>query len=348
MFNRRGVLAEPWPWVRRHTLFLGNRGEPSGPGPRGPDPGSPPVPEAVGGSLRSSPRILLFYPLLLLIVGCKPAVDYLAQIKQGGDPDQGITYYLGGAGPVGNVGSWDVPDGLAKGGYEGAVEVFPWQSMIHAADQINLERNREKGIELTRRIQEYRRRHPRNDVNIIALSAGTGVATFALEYLPEGANINKVVYLGCSMSSRYDLTRALKRVSGGMYVICSPYDRILRNVVWYTGTVDRRSASEGVAGLEGFLSPPKPGPDTEVQYVKLYNVEYREEFSLTGYEGGHTDSTSKEFVSHYLAGVLKGDDRRLLGPKYAFVRRYRPSPWTAGPTSRPASAPPRPIIREED
>ena len=296
--------------------------------------------------MRRSLFISSFSPLLLLVVGCNPAVRYFAQIKQGGNPAKGITYYLGGAGPVGHVGSWDVPDGLAAGGYEGAVEVFPWQSMIHAADQINLERNREKGIELTRRIQEYRRRYPKKQVNIIALSAGTGVATFALEYLPEGANINQVVYLGCSLSAHYDLTRALKRVNGGFYVIHSPYDRILRNVVWYTGTVDRRSASEGVAGLDGFLQPEPPGPDTEVQYSKLYNVEYREEFSLTGYEGGHTDSTSKEFISQYLAGVLKGDDRRLLGPKYAFVRRYRSAPSSA--TSRPTSAPARRLIREED
>ena len=296
--------------------------------------------------MRRSLFISSFSPLLLLVVGCNPAVRYFAQIKQGGNPAKGITYYLGGAGPVGHVGSWDVPDGLAAGGYEGAVEVFPWQSMIHAADQINLEGNREKGIELTRRIQEYRRRYPKKQVNIIALSAGTGVATFALEYLPEGANINQVVYLGCSLSAHYDLTRALKRVNGGFYVIHSPYDRILRNVVWYTGTVDRRSASEGVAGLDGFLQPEPPGPDTEVQYSKLLNVEYREEFSLTGYEGGHTDSTSKEFVSQYLAGVLKGDDRRLLGPKYAFVRRYRPAPSSA--TSRPTSAPARRLMREED
>ena len=282
--------------------------------------------------------MLLSTPLLLLAVGCNTPVEILAKMNQGGDPEKGITYYVGGAGPIGHVGSWDIPAGLADGGYEGRVEIYAWQTMIHAADQINLERNREKGIELGHLIQDYRRHHPKGEVNLIALSAGTGVTTFAIESLPEGANINRVIFLGCSMSANYDLTRALKRISGGLYVLYSSDDRILRDVVWYTGTVDRRSASEGVAGLEGFQKPARPGPDTDVQYTKLFNVEYREEFSVAGYEGGHTQATNREFVNRYLAGVLKNDDRRLLGPKYAFYRRYRPDKGE-GATTRPAAGP---------
>lgn len=251
-----------------------------------------------------------FVLLLLTLQGAGCA--YLAAAKESGDPLRGVTYYVGGAGPIGHVGSWDVPRGLVDAGYPGLIEVHTWQGVTHAGDQINLDRNREKAIELAVRIKQYRSRYPDEPISVIALSAGTGIATFALEYLPEGVQIDRVIFLACSLSSKYDMTRLLRRVSGGLYVIHSPYDRILRNVVWYTGTVDRSPAAEGVAGLEGFRLPPRIASDTEVQYHKLHNVPYRAAFTEAGYGGGHTDCTGRAFVRDYLAPVLAGDDRRLL------------------------------------
>ena len=265
--------------------------------------------------MRHSICIIAFQFLLLQSVGCAPVVEYIAEARQGGEPHKGITYYVGGAGPIGHVGSWDVPRGLADAGYQGSVEIFTWQSLTHAGDQINLKRNREKAVELTARIKRYRQQYRDQPINIIALSAGTGITTFALEFLPEGAEINNVIFLGCSLSSKYDMTRALKRINGGLYVLHSPYDRILRNLVWYTGTVDRSSAAGGVAGLAGFCLPPRIGPDTEMQYKKLHNVVYRRAFSEAGYGGGHTDATRQAFVREYLADVLVGSGRRLLGTR---------------------------------
>lgn len=262
---------------------------------------------------RHASLIIGLYLLILGGTGCAPVVRYIAEARQAGEPGEGITYYVGGAGPIGNIGSWDVPQGLADAGHTGLVEVYTWQGMTHAGDQINLGRNREKAAELAARIKQYRREYPDEPVNVIALSAGTGIAAFALEFLPEGVGINRVIFLGCSLSSRYDMTRALRRITGGLYVLHSPRDRILRNVVWYTGTVDRSSAVDGVAGLEGFHLPSRIGSDTHAQYRKLHNVPYRAEFASAGYDGGHTDSTGRAFVRSFLAGVLADDDRRLLG-----------------------------------
>lgn len=290
--------------------------------------------------MRSLPLLIAILLLLPTNFGCARVIKPIAKAREVGDPAKGATFYLGGAGPIGHVGSWDVPQGLSDGGYPGLVEVFPWQGMITVGDQINLSRNREKAIELANRIMQYRRGHPEQQINIVALSAGTGVATFAIEYLPEGVNINQVIYLGCSMSSRYDLTRALKRISGRLYVLHSPYDRILRDMVWYTGTVDRRDAADGVAGLEGFRPPPQPGPDTEVQYTKLDNIAYREEFSLSGYDGGHIDCTKRDFIREYLAPVLLGNDRRLRGRQYREEDAGGPARGAADP--RPPPSPPTP------
>lgn len=252
-----------------------------------------------------------------------------AKAEEQGEKRKGITYYLGGAGPVGNVGSWDVPRALSEAGYEGFLAVHTWQGMTHAGDQINLARNRSKAAELAAEIKSYRRRYHNQKINIIALSAGTGIATFALEYLPEGVEVDHVIFLGCSLSSTYDLTRALRRVRTGLYCLYSFRDPILKNVVWYTGTVDRSSADEGIAGMEGFRLPHHKGPDTERQYRKVINVSHRPEFSESGYTGLHTDSTTLEFVREFLAPVILGDERVLIGESKSERR--------AVPTSKPTT-----------
>jgi hypothetical protein len=255
-------------------------------------------------------------------------IRLMAEAEEQGDKREGITYYVGGAGPVGNVGSWDVPQGLAEGGYQGYVKVFAWQGMTHAGDQMNLSRNRSKAAELAAEIRAYHRKYPSRNINLIALSAGTGIATFALEYLSEEFEINRVIFLSCSLSSRYDLSRALRRIRGGLYVVYSPDDPILKDVVWYTGTVDRSSAEEGIAGLEGFHPPARGGVDTLRQYQKLHNVEYRPEFAEVGYTGLHTDPVKRDFIRAYIAPVLLGDDSTLL-----------PRPRTADRTPRASSRP---------
>lgn len=298
-------------------------------------------------SLRNLPCLfLLFAPLALLSSGCGTAVRFLAETQQDGDRSSGVTYYLGGAGPIGYVGSIDVPGGFQDAGYQGAVEVFTWQSWTHAGDQLNLSRNRSKAAEFAAEIKRYRRQYPSQKINIIALSAGTGIATFALEYLPEGIQIDRAVFLGCSLSSKYDLTRALRRIRGGLYVVHSEFDPILRNVVWYTGTVDRSSAEDGIAGLVGFRQPDQKGPDTERQYAKLHNVPYRYDFSDYGYEGRHTDCTNREFIAEFIAPAAMGDDRKLIGEPVAEwtahqakLRGRRPTPATPkGRADQPAPA----------
>ncbi|MFQ5501039.1 MAG: hypothetical protein ACE5EQ_01935 [Phycisphaerae bacterium] len=278
--------------------------------------------------MKRIPKQIVVPWILALLVsmsgGCADVTHLIIDRQPKGDDEIGITYYIGGAGPIGNVGSFDVPQGLRDAGYEGSVEVFTWQSWTHAGDQINLTRNREKAAELADRIHRYRRDHPIQPINLVALSAGTGIAVFALEYLPEDIGINQVCFLSCSLSSRYDLTRALKRINGNLYVLYSPHDRVLNTLVWYTGTIDRSTASDGIAGLEGFYIPSPTRMDTLAQYQKVRNIPHRLEFTLVAYDGGHTDATSRSFVRRYLAPALLGNDKSLLGPHPE--QRYEPFP----------------------
>ncbi len=268
--------------------------------------------------------------------GCSNIVKFAVDKTQpSGFGGLGICYYLGGAGPVGNIGSFDVPRGLRDAGFLGKVEVVPWQGWTHAGDQLNLSRNRDKAAELANDIRSYRRRQPDAPIHIIALSAGTGIATFALEYLPESVRVDNLVYLGCSMSSRYDMTRALRRVQGKLYVLHSPNDVILKNLVFYTGTVDRHAGSDGIAGLEGFIRPGSRYPDTAAQYQKIVNVPYRSEFRDAGYDGGHTAATNKAFVQFYLAPALMDSGRRLVGDRRTTPPTARDTVVTKTPVTSP-------------
>ncbi len=264
--------------------------------------------------MRRTHLIALLLVLAAGNVGCAGRIfGEITSWQPSGDPWRGITYYVGGAGPIGNIGSFDVPGGLRDAGYSGDVRVFAWQSWLHAGDQLNIRRNREKGHELAEKIRQNRRQYPRAPINIIALSAGTGIATFALENLSLSASVNNVAFLGCSMSSRYDLTQALRRVQGRLYVLHSTSDGILKNLVWYTGTVDRASGEEGIAGLVGFELPYSASDETRRQYAKVVNVRYRSEFVLSDNKGGHTDATARLFVRRYIAPAIMGNADRLVG-----------------------------------
>lgn len=280
-----------------------------------------------------------------LTSGCGWLIRTAAEAEERGDKAIGITFYVGGAGPIGNIGSWDVPAGLSEGGYEGYIRVFQWQGLTHAGDQLNLSRNLSKASELAAEIRAYRRRFPGRPINMIALSAGTGIAVFALGYLPEDVQLDRVVLLSSSLSARYDLTRALRRVKRAMYSLYSVDDLVLRELVSVTGTVDRSSASDGIAGLEGFHPPIPGGPDTLRQYRKLHNIAYRAEFADVGYKGQHADAVSRDFIRAYIAPVILGKDQVLL-PQGKAGRKPAPSTAPSGKASSGAggkgSARPKP------
>lgn len=243
---------------------------------------------------------------LVFLTGCGGAAKMVTSAVQDGSRSRGILYYVGGAGQLGNVGFISIPLGMQDGGYEGYVELVPWQGFVTAVDQINYDRNRGKAIELGDKIRRAEIRYPDSPIDIIALSAGTGIATFALESLPENVRVRNVVFLGCSMSSRYDLTRALKRVDGKLYVFYSEDDAILSRIVPYTGTVDRKDTSDGIAGLDGFMLPSRPDSGTLRQYRKVRDIRYMPQFAETGYDGGHMSSTERKFIARYVAPLILG------------------------------------------
>jgi hypothetical protein len=205
----------------------------------------------------------------------------------------GRTYYIDGAGNWG-FGVREMKDGLAAAGYRGRVETWPWSSTLNPALDQTIGRGfaRTRGADLGREITQYRKEYPQNRVNIIALSAGTGVAVWACENVSPPATVHNVVLLGSSISSNYDMTKAMRAVDGKVFVYYSPYDSILNGPVRTLGTID--GTFDIPAGTRG-LRPREPYKD------KIANIGWSRRYERYGWTGAHTDCTSEPFVRHVLA-----------------------------------------------
>ncbi|MFH1747095.1 MAG: hypothetical protein ABIG44_08635 [Planctomycetota bacterium] len=246
-----------------------------------------------------------------VVPGCT-WVTYLGTDPRGSEG--GRTYYVGGAGPFGHVGTIDVPTGLRRSGYRGSIEVFGWQGTLPSTvrDQVDSNRNRQQARRLAGRIADYLRQYPGCPVNIIALSAGTGVATWALEALPEECRVGTVIFLGSSLSREYDLSRALQRIDERLYNYYSPDDPVLRYALPLAGSVDRETRGRNIAGLFGFELPAEADAATHALYAeRLVNRPYHKRYRQYGYRGMHTDATSPEFVHIVLSPLL------MRGPRDA-------------------------------
>jgi hypothetical protein len=99
------------------------------------------------------------------------------------DPKEkfGRTWYIDGAGNWG-FGVLDVPLGMEDAGYKGIVTNHHWSlTMNPALDQTLRFIARSSGEILGADISDYLKRNPGAEANVIALSAGTGVAVWAAE-----------------------------------------------------------------------------------------------------------------------------------------------------------------------
>jgi hypothetical protein len=240
-------------------------------------------------------RFIVICAALALLSGCT-------------DPREefGKTYYLDGAGNWG-FGVSTVPAGLASAGYAGHVELFIWTtSFLPAIDQVNILGNKLRSGGLSRKIRDYARRHPEQEVNLIALSAGTGIAVWAIENLPQGQQVDNLVLLGSSLSHNYDMSKALKHIKGKVYVYHSGHDEILTSAVRVLGTVDGKH--EDSAGLVG-LHPPKGDEG------KIVNIAWSQKFEKYGWTGSHTDSTNRRFIQHVVAPRILAPKTTAAGPR---------------------------------
>lgn len=228
----------------------------------------------------------------------------------------GRTWYIDGAGNWG-FGVLDVPMGLEDAGYKGLVSNFHWSlTMNPALDQTLRFIAKGAGQSLGNDITQYLKRNPDADVNIIALSAGTGVGMWALENIKPPHKANNYIMLGSSLSSTYDCRKALANMRGKIYVYCTGSDPVLQGPVRALGTIDGTfEDSAGLVGLQG------PGKATG----RIVNIGRTSRHADLGWTGGHADCTNRRFVKAELSKYI--------------VQPRRPADRTGGArvASRPAT-----------
>ena len=234
-----------------------------------------------------------------------------AQVPPAGDDRHGRVFYVDGAGGGGALVNWSpgVFSGLRQAGFDGTFSEFVWQTGLGIGfDHVSsVAYKRSKARELAEQVTAYRQTEPDSPIDIIALSAGTAVATYALEALPPECAVDDVVFLSPSLSAQYDLTAALRRLRGHLHVFASSNDAMLGLMVPLAGTADRRFCGHAVAGLTGFELRTGDDAESVLLYEKVQTVFWNPGFASSGYYGGHTDVASARFVCKYVAPVLRTD-----------------------------------------
>lgn len=263
-----------WTWANRPPTFRG-RTQCSWPG------------QIRGRRRRSAVAAAGLALTLACLCGCEAT-------SSGARDRFGRTYYIDGAGNWG-YGIMDVGNGLRKAGYKGNVINFGWSPTFNPALDQTVGRPfaHSRGQDLGREINAYCAKYPNNQVNIIALSAGTGVAVWACETVRPPAKVHSLILLGSSLSSDYDMSKALSHIEGGVYVYCSQGDMILQGPVRTLGTIDGKLGVDA-AGLRGLVRRGEQGK-------KITNIPWSAQYERYGWTGAHTDATSEPFVRTYLA-----------------------------------------------
>jgi pimeloyl-ACP methyl ester carboxylesterase len=161
---------------------------------------------------------------------------------------------------------------------------------------------------LAEEVTKHHKEHPDDPIYLAGLSAGCAVVLYALEELPEDVAVDQVILLSSSVSSEFDLTRALQRVRGRIYAFTSDRDVVLGDLAANFGTADGKKVGTDISGLTGFHRRGEP----RAQFVyggKVQNIAWRTEFAQYGHHGGHTDSVATPFVARYVAPLVIPADR---------------------------------------
>ncbi len=217
----------------------------------------------------------------------------------------GLVVILPGIEGAGEL-SYSIRAGLVNGGVDRAIVVWNWGRPIPLAgmllNQVDFLGNRLAALGIANRIARYQEDYPGRPVHIVGHSGGGGVAVFVAEGLADksgGSQIDGLILLSASISSRYDLTKALSSCKNGMVNFHNPRDVALLGIVTtLLGNVDGGHGPS--AGLNGFRFP---GGASSIRKQEAYKALYeREIVTMDGLgESPHFSATHPEFVTERAA-----------------------------------------------
>ena len=240
--------------------------------------------------------------LAVAAAGCPPAGEtYVTRERL----RAGLVVSLDGVGGY-NWGPRWLRSGLDSAGVGAAIVIYDWSKgpgSLFVGDLVDETRNRDTAENLARLLDAYVAAMPDRPVAVVGHSGGAAVAVWALEALPEGCCIDRVLLLAPALTPTYDLSAALRHVRTRMYVMYSKADVGLMGAgTAIFGTMDGRHSVS--AGLVGFTLP--PDPDDRTQYLKVRQVPWTVDLVKSGHLGGHMGWTTSRFARDFIAPILIG------------------------------------------
>ena len=197
----------------------------------------------------------------------------------------------------------NVRDGLNTAGLDHSLQIWHWGRPVPGLgiflNQIDFLGNYIAGARIAERIVEYQDKHPDRPVHIIGHSGGGGIAVFAADAMPEGRAVTGVILLSASISSNYDITKALKHCSSGIVNFYNTNDGALLGLA--TTVLGNVGGAHGPsAGLLGFKLPDESASDEkQLAYQKLYQVPMTD--AMVAGSTAHFAATQPSFVTSYIA-----------------------------------------------
>lgn len=253
----------------------------------------------------------LLIAALTLIAGCGGAASdqFLSETRK----SNGLVIILPGIEGESPF-NHDIRRGLLSAGVTDALPIYHWGRPIPLAgvllNQVDVLGNRIEASKISSMIVQYQDAYPGRPVYLIGHSGGGGIAVFAAEGLPPGRQVDGLVLLSASISSGYDLTRALARTKNGIVNFFNQDDVPLLGIgTTVLGNVD--GARGPASGLLGFDTPsPNDRQERVEAYRKLRQVPIQ---GMAGDGDAHTAATRAGFVSNMVAPYVRSGAWSSMG-----------------------------------
>ena len=218
---------------------------------------------------------------------------------------------------------------IDDGGVDRSLQIWPWGWPVPLVgmvmNQIDFVGNYLNAHVIARRIMTYQDEYPGRPVHIVGQSGGGGIAIMAAQALPEDRQIDGVILLSASMSSAYDIAKALKRSRSGIVNYYNPNDAILLAIATTVlGNVDGLHGPS--AGLIGFDEPGESASDERKEaYRKLYQIRLTS-LMVAGRNGSHFSTSRYDFLAQYVTPLLLDSNWQVLAHACGPADLVEPAP----------------------
>lgn len=184
----------------------------------------------------------------------------------------------------------------SSGGATYEIEIIPWETSAFQPfkNLTDYDANVVRAQRISERLAQIRRDRPDESLVLLGNSGGGGLAVMAVEMLPEGVMIDRLVLTAAAVSNDYDLSMVQSRC----HAVVNFYSRADGIVGWGTsvfGTIDRKNTLS--AGHCGFMN----ADGTLRNNANLTQIEWKPEWIWQGHDGSHLGYRARKWAEVVLA-----------------------------------------------